>query len=336
MDIRNYLLEYFLDKKDAKKWQTNWIAIKCPYCDHNSKKRHLYIRLEDNTAIIYKCFRASCGVAGPFNKKMARKLNIYSPRILEEIDNEVLRYNKFHKSDEYYKANDSKSIKFPPISLPVEEYFKSRTNHDVHEFQEYFRIVSDLPSFIKENKNKLNIEEKKLSNFLNKKDEYIYFFNDTYSMMYYRNIDPAKDKGKISTIYEDKNSFKNHKPYAFYNKGEEKLHTRKNSTTLIIAEGTFDIINTYFHVAQKVQGFFMASNGFAATKKLIRDFSKWYYKPYIVMVSDNDVKLDYYKYKLLPKIKDRISNLVVLYNKNGKDMGDIPKKGFNIERVVLL
>ena len=328
-EVREEIIKNLDDVKVYR--NSGWASTKCPFCDANSKKRHFHININPDEAIIYKCFRATCGVSGIMNKKILRKLKIFSTKIAEEVENEAIKFNKF-KNDINYIKNDKKSgLNLPPLSEKAEEYFNLRTGKNAIDYQDFLRMTSDLNKFYEMNKKYLSYETMKYVLNMDKKSDFIYFFNDTYTMVYYRELKPDGKKGKSSIINTKKNSLQSHKPYAFHNKGELKLYNPK-SNTLILAEGTFDIINTFFYVGLKANAYFMATTGFAATRNIIMEFSKYYYKPYIVIASDSDAPIDYYRYRLLPKIKDRISDLVILYNKKGHDMGDI-KDGIDIERI---
>ncbi len=311
---------------------SGWLQTKCPVCDGTSKKSHLNICLKEGSPIIYKCFRASCGISGVLNRQMARKIGIYSSNLLEAIDTENLLYHKYNDNVEYYK-NEKSKYKLGVLSDKAKDYFYKRTGHDADEYQAFFRICSDLEKFYKDNKDKLNYDKLQYIIKKHKKGSYIYFFNDTYTLVYYREIGGDNAKGKYPLI-EKKDSLKVHKPCTFRNKGENKLHKKRGSSTLFIAEGIFDIINAFFHVSNSFNGYFMASSGFVATKGVIQTFSKYFYKPYVVVFSDSDVDIEYYRFKILPSIVKRISSLVIIYNRKAHDMGEV-EKGFDLERIVI-
>jgi hypothetical protein len=64
------------------------------------------------------------------------------------------------------------------------------------------------------------------------------------------------------------------------------------------------------------------------------EFSKYKYHPYIVIMSDDDVDIQYYRFNILKYTDSRISHLIVIYNEFYKDMGDF-KYGFKPKRIDL-
>lgn len=336
-DLREELRE-ILERNHQGKFSrsSHWIACKCPYCDQNSKKTHLYIHLDEKEPLVFKCFRASCGVAGVLNRTLARKLGIHSSKILDGIDDEFLKNTRSRKAEQGYYTSDKKSkLHLSEVSNLGLEYFKYRTGKELSdELQSFFRICTNMRQFYEMNKKYVSYDKVRfLINKEKKGHNIMYFFNDSFTMVYYREMKRDGIKGKTSII-DKREVLKSHKPYAFKTNGNLKLHKPK-SMTLFIAEGTFDILNTYFYLAHDVTASFVASTGFAATKNIIMEFSKYHYRPYIVIASDSEISLNYYRYKLLPKIKDRISNLVILYNEGRHDMGDY-SKGFSPKRITLL
>ena len=331
--LRDEIREYISEGMDSKIWKsTGWVSIKCPVCDHNSKKHHLSIQLKEGTPIIYKCFRASCGIGGIMDKNMARKIGISNSKLLADIDDEMLKFHKFKDNIEYHKSEKRFSTLLTN-KKNVEDYFYDRTHVNLVDVQDKLRIFTDLNDFYKKNKRYIDYDKIKYFLNLDRNSDFIYFLNDTHSMILYRELKDNGRKGKIPLVNTD-NSFKTHKPYAFKNKGEYKIH-KKNSNTIFLAEGTFDIINTYLHLAKDIEGYFVASGGFSQSYRILKNFSKYYFKPVVIISSDNDVAVEYYRYKLLPRIRKRIGKMILLYNKNGKDMGDLRDGKLDVEKITL-
>ena len=328
-DIRDAI--YNIDSHAKYRKSTGWLTTKCPYCDAESKKSHFNIKLVDNEAIIYKCFRATCGIGGMLNKKILRKLGISNSKLIEDVENEYLKYSNFHKSNTYYEKEDN--YKLGEISNEAEDYFKSRTNKSIYEYQKVFRIVTNLEEFVRLNRKK--IKHSKL-NFLlyheRNGKKFICFLNDRYTMLYYREIYGDNLKGKVSISNSTDITLK-HKPYALVRKGSIKMH-EKGSATLFLAEGPFDIINTYLYLGTDVDATFIASTSFNASKSIIMEFSKYKYLPYVIIISDSDIDIQTYRYKILKYIDNRVSHLVVLYNEFYKDIGDF-KYGFKLKKINL-
>ena len=142
-------------------------------------------------------------------------------------------------------------------------------------------------------------------------------------MLYYREIDGDR-KGKMSLVDNVYDRYIRHKPYYF---------TSDKNPTLYIAEGIFDIINTYFYTGNR-KGSYIASNGFASTRNILYEFTKYIYLPDVVILSDNDVPIEKYQYFLRGQLGNRMKSLKILYNENDKDIGDI-RSGIKYKQIRL-
>lgn len=330
--FKEEILQTLKDNDGIWRSSSNYVSVKCPFCDQSSSKRHFNIHIHDDAPMIFRCFRARCGVAGVLNKKIARRLGINNKRLLDYIEGEFVKSSKYKTSSEFYSNEYDPEVDEDYVGLlgilsdDTEEYFKSRTNVSAREYQYTFRICDDLHYFYKYNKKR--IEFKRIEWLLKSEDmgnKYIYFFNDRYSMVIYRQTNGDR-KGKLSLVKN--NILYKHKPYTI-ERSDGMFDITKDVKTLFIAEGVFDIINTYFYLGRNVNGHFIASGGFSATKNIIMDYSKYNYKPHIIIISDDDIPIDVYKKWILKNTDKRISHLDIHYNKNAKDVGDI-KTGINL------
>ena len=320
MKIRDKILDIL--KKEGKMGNAGWFNTACPFCDKKgTKKPHFYLQLKEGTPLVYKCFRASCMKSGLLNKNVAKSIGILNSDVLSEIEDLRLKYSKGKKDNIEYHKNIKKSIKLPELSEVVKNYFTSRTLVDASEYQDVFRIASSLKEFYKMYKNKIYYPNIKTQLYRESKSDFIYFFNDTYTQVLFRELKPDGRKGKLSLIDIPKNSNKSHKPYSIKGDGKYKLHN-EFSSTLVLAEGPFDIINAYLLLKDSMDGWFISGGGFSSTKKVINEFTKYYGFPHIIIMSDSDVDLSIYKKRILPSIKNRISDMIVFYNIKGKDIGD--------------
>lgn len=327
-NYKKALEQFLFDYRDGRYHNTAWLECKCPFCDMNSKKRHLNILMDRNHPLIFRCFRASCGRSGVVNKKMGRTLGITNSSLLEAIENDYLKSSKTKLVPSYY-VNDfiedySYEVELHDLRDDTKEYFFKRTGIKVDKYKSLFRICDNITKFISDNKGRFNA--KKLY-YLTKLEEsgnnFIYFFNDTYTMLYYRQINGDK-KGKMSLVDNVYDRYIRHKPYYFSSDKNPKLY---------IAEGIFDIINTYFYTGNK-KGSYIASNGFASTRNILFEFTKYIYLPDIVILSDNDVPIEKYQKFLRGQLDNRIRTLNILYNENDKDIGDI-RSGIQYKKIRL-
>lgn len=321
-EIRKRLLE-----NGGKNHRTGWIEVKCPRCDSKSKKRHLNVRLVEDTAIQYRCFRAGCEIHGILQKPIAKELGLTNPKLLDAIDNEYLRFIGKKSFNNYYK-NDTDEINFSEdeISKEINDYFKSRTGKDLtKELRDDFRIFTNLENFYEKNKDYIDYNLIKFFIRFHKGKDYIYFLNQANTLVLYRQVN-GDDKGKFSLITSMKRT-KSHLPYGFT--VDKKYATlclhKEGSNTLILAEGPFDILNARLSATGRLAGRYVSSGGSAQTGKIVREFCKYVYRPVIVIFSDSDVNINYYKYKILKSVKKRIERMYVIYNNNGKDIGENPK-----------
>ena len=313
---------------------TKWYACKCPRCDQKpgNKKTHLAINLNEDEAITYKCWRANCNTGGVLNRSFGRKLGLPYD-ICNELESHASKYSRNIKNNRKY-LNKQDEFFLPEPSKDAIDYFRFRTNHELLDLYEEFRITDNMTEFY--NKNKINIDRKKIYFLLKKEKEghsFIYFFNDSFSMCWYREIYGENTKGKLSLNHAIKGNKVKHKPYII--KREGTFHMSPDRDTLILAEGPFDIINSVLHVAPKhINAHFVMTGGIGGFLTTIREFGKYHFKPHVVVVSDNDVQMSWYRYYLLPKVYDRICELIILYNSAYKDVGDF-SQGINMVRSVI-
>lgn len=339
MRTNNPLFDYIIENTNDSKFShnTGWLACKCPYCDHASNKRHFNIQLKDGEPLIYKCFRASCAVSGVLNRKVSRDLGLDNPAFLKLIHksyNENIKLEGTKKTFLHGVSNINLGI----IDKEVAQYFKSRTNTTLtKEIQEKFRIATSMKSFYEKNKHVENLNHNRLLDFVyseNRGKKFIYFFNSKYTLLVARQIN-GDQKIKIS-ISNENNKLKEHMPYIFRSDGEIPYNNTTAEDTLFIGEGTFDVINAYLHLYKSYKGTFMASLAFPATRKNIDIFSKYTYKPDIVILSDGDIDMWYYTKAMLKKInKNRCNNIYVVYNNRSHDLGQVEDKPFDISTTLI-
>lgn len=323
-NIREYLPKLIPNSSFSK--NTGWLACKCPFCDNKSDtKRHMSICLIPGGHMIYRCWRDSCQVKGVLNRDIGRRF-LLDGEICNILEEEASRYVKYPHTTIYYARVGN--FKLGKIDAVVDQYFKDRTGFNLNEVQEELRIVTDLNHFVKINKieDKSNVYPLLLQEQNGAK--FIYFFNDTFTSIGYRQVN-GKLKGFVSLFKTDPKSRKKHLPYILGREYEKQ----PNRESLYLAEGQFDIINTYLTIFKDKPGAFIATGGMAKLRNIVVQFIKTHYRPRITILSDSDVKLSIYN-KLLKQIDSRISELVILYNTKYKDVGEI-EKGYNFKKVIL-
>ena len=329
MELRKEILKS-LPKNSKFYRNTKWVQTSCPKCDGKNKKMHLHIHLEEGKPIIYKCFRAGCNTAGLMNRYIGRKLN-FTSKLNDKLEAEAVKFSTYSTAHNYIQKN--KDYTLGTLDDFAVDYFNDRTGKDLYEFQDLLRISSNMTRFAKDN----DIERKKVSMLLRMERNgrrFIYFFNDTFSTVFYREVYGENRKGRLNIISTSRSDMiLSHKPYIIQPKGS--LNLSEYFSTVILAEGPFDIINSYFHVAPKnLNATFISTGGVAQLRSVIFEYTKYHYKAKIFIVSDNDVTISWYRHYLLTRIENRISELIILYNLSAHDVGDI-NAGINMNKVVL-
>lgn len=338
MVTNNPLFDYVIEHVDSPKWNPNskYLDCKCPYCDETTSKKHghFHIYLNEGSPMYYNCFRASCGRKGVLNRKVAMDLGLDDPVFLKLIQ-KTYDSNVIVDSTKKFRYKGLHDIVLGDIIDDAAEYFKKRTGHVLtEELQKKFRICCSINKFVENNKDqpKLDIDALKYlrykENVLGNK--YIYFFNETYTMLFGRQIN-GDEKVKLSII-NSTNPLLRHSNYWFEGDGRESYNDRDVENTLFLAEGVFDIINAYFHIYKEYRGIFMASTSFTSTSHIINNVSKLVYKPDIVILSDSDVDIKVYTRFIYKRLnKKRLGDMYVVYNTEDKDLGDYKGKPYKLE-----
>lgn len=326
-DLRKDVLEFLKDHRDTKWYKnTGYLETKCPICDANSKKRHLSIKLIDNQPIAYKCFRASCNAGGILNRKFAKTLGLPED-LCQALEDESLKYHNYSTTPKYYSRKGD--FLLGVIDTAVNEYFRDRTGKDIFEVQEKLRITTNITNWQKIN----NIRIKQLYPLVlweERGDKFIYFFNSAYSTVHYRQINGDK-RGRVTLVTGSTKEPIRHKPY-FIEDNINKFDDE--NSVLVLAEGPFDIINTYLYLNPEPHGMYIAVGGMANMKSIIMEYTKYHYRAKVYIMSDDDVDISWYKRYLLPRIDQRISSLEIIYNTKAKDVGNI-EDGIELKRTIL-
>lgn len=327
--LRKHLMNELLDKRDSvARSGHKYISTKCPICDSYSTKRHMDIKLIDGKPITYKCWRASCGVEGQLNREMGRKLGL-SLDLCDALENESRRYSKYRVTTiKYHERIDSYLL--GQVDPVVADYFNSRTGNNLYELQDKLRITTNITDWQKINNVKIPALFP-LVKWESNDCKFIYFFNSTFTTIHYRQVDGDR-RGRITLVKSLDDNIR-HKPY-FVIRNNPDYDTDCNRNLMILAEGPFDMINSYLLAFPKVNGVFVCAGGAASMRTIISEFTKYHYRSRIWIVSDTDVDISLYKRYLLKKVDKRISEMSVFYNKLSKDIGDI-KTGINLEKTTL-
>ena len=310
------------------KGDSKYMMCPCPVCDGSDTRTrdHLHILISDNAPLVYGCFRATCGIKGVVNKTFARKLGIRNSELLDILSDE-----SNVKGSRMYKATyfNNGKLRIPDkVDDECSVYFYKRTGKSLtYEIQKKFNIFTNLAEFAELNKNNIDYYKVNKYVFHHKKRKYLYFLNETGTSLIYRSIDNKHEfsKGRINLV-EPQDKFREHKPYGFrITKSKPKNRLKKTQPTLFIAEGPFDILNTYFVDNEEINGTYISSAGNVRMISIIREYIKYNRNSAIYIYADNDVPPTVYKKKLSKFLKDRVDEVYLVYNTLSKDIGDIQK-----------
>lgn len=243
--------------------------------------------------------------------------------------NESTKFYKYSDTPRYY--GKLKDYQMGPVSSIAEDYFLNRTGKSLIEYQDKLRIATNIREWMRVNHTGIIEPLITLARWEDLGDRFIYFFNDAFSTVHYREIWGDK-RGRITLVKNGKERLK-HKPY-YIDNTNILTDSFNGFDEVIFAEGPFDIINSYIHLFNDRKALFIASGGLANTRSLVMEFTKYHYRARITFVSDDDVDISWYKKYLLKKIDSRISELVVYYNQKAKDVGNI-SDGFDMKKITL-
>ena len=271
--------------------------FRCPFCGDSSNKAkgHLYISKDKP---VYRCAR--CGESGHYSKLLSL-LHIY---------NVILPKSSFGSNSSSYSGGYSSFVKYT-ITDEAEAYLNSRLGNIDIDPDEINIISSDEMKAIYTGSDKYKPNRRipvDSVNFLtyNKKKIIcrIYGNEDLEYFGRYDNIQLSEG----SDVY----IINNKRKYSEYMKHR----------TIVIGEGIFDVLNTYFNIRcfPKDAVYVAALNAHIGKAYEIGSSVALSFNPQIVVLADNDKKdTDYLKC-----IPFKLRNNVSIYrNKLGKDFGEM-------------
>ena len=328
----------------------------------SSKRKTLYLIIADNSVIIIKCFRASCQLelstekhVGYADNSRARALSSMQDfKDLGFNDEEAIRgildtssivYSRIASVRDY---DNKLMIDYDvPISTDASEYFKLRTGMvcDRNTANKY-GVIPDISAVLSDNDIQLESNHRY---FFEERGCYVSKFNSISFIMDNNYIFTRKlpnsgstssfNMSIIHTISDDKSS-----GYVLNPSNSKEI------STLVIAEGMFDIINAEHIFANGIPDtLYVATTGWEKTAAIIEDtyINHITTLKSLIIFMDSDIMYDgldnetsieeemvrcsYKVYlvrllfiKLISKGID-IPNVFICYNKTYKDIGDMSK-----------
>lgn len=288
------------------------IKCRCPNCELDIVKSHyhLYISLEIPA---FNCFH--CGIHGGIKKL----INIIDPN---ESHKEFVNYSeviKLSKNKISDLVKDKKNVSFNIPELNYENfknkqfYLKKRLKFYFDDFKNIPGLIFDFNKFIYINNIQLDDTTLKLKDFI--QSNFICFLTRNHNILICRNIDPKSSfkfyKVKLNpSYYLDYYSLNGYSP---------------ESTDIILGEGMFDILveNIFdsLKLRNKVRLYACGlSKSYSSILKSII-YDEGFYKANIHIISDSDVKIEFYK-NIRKEIYFLVNSMKVYYNKSGKDFGE--------------
>lgn len=259
------LKEYMVSKYNAKIASGGKEIVKrCHLCgdSRDISSAHMYIGLK-NEAIVYNCFK--CNSSGIVNGHFLRNMGCYDPNIILLCQDQNSKFtNSNPYANTFAKFYNSKNVYIPSCSNEFAnrkiEYISNRLGHPMTQYEiKRFKIILNLKYFLNFNNiqnytrhpDMVDLMDKFFIGFLSMDNRYVIL----------RRLVP---EGKLPKFIDHR--YINYDIFGF---GDGiKYYTIPNeiNTTIPldihIAEGIFDILSIYMHVAPiGSNGIFSAING---------------------------------------------------------------------------
>lgn len=321
--IVNFLLSQ--DRSDFNVGRTN-ILMRCPVCgDPTSKTSRNFsvkINVEENEPMVYQCFRASCQASGYLDIDfIQRYLHCNDMKVILELSKHNSKLIKKRNKLSKLVAKDLNLVNLKNEQNEQKlKYINKRLGLDLSiKDLKKLKIQLDLKEFIKMNNIKAKRKESEVD-FLSKNTiGFVSSFNDYIICRYVVKSEIRYINFKLHPDIPDDEKTK------IYTIPVEIDLLSAEASTLHIAEGPISILGGYFHAPYKYPGnnIYSANCG-GGYYKTIATLCKQYglTKIRIVIYSDSEIKLDFYK-QLYNRIKDDadVAEFIILYNTKSDDFG---------------
>jgi len=345
MDNIDHVIEtfkiYLLSTPYAKPYKMGTeIAIRCPFCGDSGRTKtpHMYVSLQRNNSynlplFPYQCKRAVCGKSSAvLTKEVALMLGVNDYNILSYLDEMTAKMKNSVRHISKFSPNKKLIIdRYDDIDISNElimnklMYVGNRIGYkDIVDNYRVFKIIPDLIEFFKVNHLQPNFEYSDVRNLLRLlHNSSVGFLSADNTKINFRDINhngviSLKDRYFQYSLY----------PSTVTSSGlyfiPNVINILKNNTNLVMAEGSFDILRIFvdFYKMDYNHGLFAAVNNAGGYKPCINKVLSMGIMPKkITIYSDDDVDLNYYKYKVKPKVPT--IPLEIFYNELSKDYGNV-------------
>jgi len=312
-DFIDYLKEHL---GDPIKITPKNIVCRCPWCERDDEKKHYHLWIGIDTPIFH-CFHAGCEESGTIRKLVSKVSG-------SDSYDKYVDKDKVKESIKQKLTFDRNVVKPIELILPdlKETYFKYKvdyirkrlkyTNRDLNTIK---GLVFDIDEFIRVNNITIDVRLSRLKDFL--QANFIGFVSENKSICMLRNIDP-RSEFKHFKMDIQKSKFLDY--YKLYG-------ANKNSTTVVLAEGIFDIYAE--HIFDKLdlkQNSKLYASGFSTSYPAMLKsiaYHEHVFRMDVHILSDSNVELKYYK-QMRKYNSHLINSMTIYYNRMGKDFNDTP------------
>lgn len=324
------LREFCLTELKGKLSTGGWICIRgeriCNECSRH-KRSTLYMLVKEGSPVILNCFRAQCGMTKRVQMQDFMELGFTDVEAITLMLDE----DNYENTTTYSTLTHNIIIRDTTLSAEQLAYFYKRTNiyPDPDDIR-FYRLVPNVKEVMRESKI-LEVRQD-INKMMENIDFYgkrlITFSNSEFNTFICRGAVPQNKCKLMFKTDEDKTN----DMFSGYT-----LSRGKDFNTLVVTEGSFDLINVFTKFAIIENTFYVATLGFSHTLKLIQ---KYYRKSIdtmerLILFVDSDIKTESgytYNKRMINKLlfninkiigKDAFREIYIVYNKASKDFGDM-------------
>lgn len=310
--------------------------IRCPFCMDSKKSKfdtHMYIHNE--APFMYYC--QLCENSG-YGKDLLNKLNLYDNEITQHMNkayNDYLEESNIKYGFNIKDLSSKETIILPNQYTPLEDskiqYLNNRLNINIDEEDvNNFRYILNLYDYLNNNDivpDNFTKGQLKMIDIMNQECS-MFLLNDKSTIIgRYMNAEKGQQryyKLKLFNRVDRSRSF-----YTIKNNIDLSLPVHN----LYITEGIYDILGIYYYNDKKLSNndLYIANNGKGYLSTLNYMTKIGITNCNINIYSDNDVNIDFYKYRLKNSILTKYNSANLYYNTfpNEKDFG-IPKDNIKL------
>lgn len=295
------------------------IVVRCPWCENesSSKGKHFHLWISKDSPI-FKCFGGGCGEHGILNK-LVNKISG------NDITNRFVDQNLFNKLKKENlkisrnKTNITKKIILPELRenkfINKTNFIRSRIKYHNISLQEINGLVFDIKKFVSINKIELPEKIFRILDFFD--SNFVGFLSKNQTLLMLRNIDGS------STFKHYKMEIQKSRFLDYY----QINGLNRNSDDIIVSEGIYDILSEHiFDNLNIKKDIRLYAAGFSTSyQELFKSlsFHEQIFRLNVHILSDRDVNIRYYE-KIKKYNNHLIENMIVYYNKYGKDFNVTP------------